>query len=142
MDDDGSGLPLSAEGLQAFIEETEAKVLSLQGSIVQEETKMEKYRVYPAPYNPLSLSQTVSCQQLENICRRHNYLPLIMEILKILAKRGELVPLCEQVSILLVYSEQVSILLVYSEQVSILLVYSEQVYMVIALPMAGMRYTH
>ena len=36
--------------------------------------------------------------QLENIRRKHNYLPLIMEVLKILAKRGELVTLCEQVS--------------------------------------------
>ena len=36
--------------------------------------------------------------QLENIRRKHNYLPLIMEVLKILAKRGELVKLCEQVS--------------------------------------------
>eukprot|EP00731_Ephydatia_muelleri_P039304 Em1360g1a len=78
MDDDGSGLPITAEALQVFIEEAEAKVLSLQGSILQEDSKMEKYR-------------------LENICRRHNYLPLIMEILKVLAKRGELVRLCEQV---------------------------------------------
>lgn len=36
--------------------------------------------------------------QLENIRRRHNYLPLIMGVLKILAKRGQLVPLCEEVS--------------------------------------------
>ena len=36
--------------------------------------------------------------QLENIRRKHNYLPLIMEVLKILAKRGELVTLYEQVS--------------------------------------------
>ena len=36
--------------------------------------------------------------QLENIRRKHNYLPLIMDVLKILAKRGELVTLCEQVS--------------------------------------------
>ena len=35
--------------------------------------------------------------QLENIRRKHNYLPLIVEVLKVLAKRGELVKLCEQV---------------------------------------------
>lgn len=34
---------------------------------------------------------------MENIRRRHNYLPLIMGMLKILAKRGQLVPLCEEV---------------------------------------------
>ena len=60
----------------------------------------------PSPYGhtlPLSypLLPPVISVQLENICRRHNYLPLIMEILKVLAKRGELVRLCEQVSILL-----------------------------------------
>lgn len=76
--DDGSGLPITADGLQSFIDEEEAKAMSLQGCIMQEDSKMEKYR-------------------LENICRRHNYLPLIMEILKVLAKRGELVRLCEQV---------------------------------------------
>ena len=35
--------------------------------------------------------------QIENVRRKHNYLPLIVEVLKVLAKRGELVQLCEQV---------------------------------------------
>ena len=60
---------------------------------------------------PPPLSPPVISVQLENICRRHNYLPLIMEILKVLAKRGELVRLCEQVSILLFSYQYVSILL-------------------------------
>lgn len=34
--------------------------------------------------------------QIENIRRKHNYLPLIVEILKILAKEGKLFPLYEQ----------------------------------------------
>lgn len=34
--------------------------------------------------------------QVENIRRKHNYLPLIVEILKILAKDGKLMPLYEQ----------------------------------------------
>ncbi|XP_072399273.1 ubiquitin carboxyl-terminal hydrolase isozyme L5 [Diabrotica undecimpunctata] len=34
--------------------------------------------------------------QIENIRRKHNYLPLIVEILKILAKEGKLMPLYEQ----------------------------------------------
>ena len=72
-----SELPNDPEALQTVIEEIEAKVFSLQGSIAQEEAKMEKYKI-------------------ENIRRRHNYLPLIMEILKLLAKRGQLVPLCEE----------------------------------------------
>ena len=43
--DDGSGLPSDPEQLQAVIEEVEAKVISLQGSIAEEEAKMEGYRV-------------------------------------------------------------------------------------------------
>lgn len=34
--------------------------------------------------------------QIENIRRKHNYLPLIMELLKILAKDGKLVPLYQK----------------------------------------------
>ena len=44
MEDD-SGLPNDLEALQGILEEAEAKILSLQGSIAQEEIKMEKYKV-------------------------------------------------------------------------------------------------
>lgn len=33
--------------------------------------------------------------QVENIRRKHNYIPLIIELLKILAKEGKLLPLYE-----------------------------------------------
>ncbi|XP_066154037.1 ubiquitin carboxyl-terminal hydrolase isozyme L5 [Euwallacea fornicatus] len=45
--------------------------------IREEETKRNQYRI-------------------ENIRRKHNYLPLIVEILKLLAKEGKLMPLYEQ----------------------------------------------
>lgn len=37
--------------------------------------------------------------QVENVRRKHNYLPFIMELLKVLAKKGDLVPLVEKVRI-------------------------------------------
>lgn len=45
--------------------------------ISNEEDKMRRYRI-------------------ENARRKHNYLPLIVEILKLLAKDGKLVPLYER----------------------------------------------
>ena len=41
----------------------------------------------------------ISLVQLENIRRRHYYLPLVMEVLKLLAKRGQLVDLVENVCV-------------------------------------------
>lgn len=40
--------------------------------------------------------QKIHQYQIENIRRKHNYLPLIVEILKILAKDGKLMPLYEK----------------------------------------------
>lgn len=34
--------------------------------------------------------------QVENVRRKHNYLPLIVEMLKVLAKEGQLLPLYEK----------------------------------------------
>lgn len=44
MEDD-SDLPTDPETLQTIIEEAEATILSLQGSIDLEDAKMERYRV-------------------------------------------------------------------------------------------------
>lgn len=44
MEDD-SDLPTDPEALQTIIEEAEATILSLQGSIDLEDAKMERYRV-------------------------------------------------------------------------------------------------
>lgn len=61
-------------------EETAQEIYNLQVLISEEEEKMKRYRK-------------------ENVRRRHNYIPFIVELLKILAKEGKLVPLVEQVKI-------------------------------------------
>lgn len=55
----------------------QAELAKLQSLIEQEENKMKRYKV-------------------ENVRRKHNYLPLIVEILKILASEKELIPLYEK----------------------------------------------
>lgn len=55
----------------------QAEITRLRLLISEEENKTKQY-------------------QIENIRRKHNYLPLIVELLKILAKEGKLMPLYEQ----------------------------------------------
>lgn len=54
-----------------------AEIARLQSLIEEEVRKSKRY-------------------QIENIRRKHNYLPLIMELLKLLAKEGKLVPLYQK----------------------------------------------
>jgi len=56
------------------VEETQSEINKLHLLLAEEEQKQKRYK-------------------LENIRRKHNYLPLIMELLKILAEEGKLVPL-------------------------------------------------
>lgn len=55
----------------------QSEITRLRLGIEEEENKTKQYK-------------------LENIRRKHNYLPLIVEILKILAKEGQLLPLYEK----------------------------------------------
>ena len=55
-----------------------AEVDHLQALIADEDVRMSRYRE-------------------ENVRRRHNYIPFIVELLKILAKEGKLVPLVKEV---------------------------------------------
>ncbi|KAK2565807.1 Ubiquitin carboxyl-terminal hydrolase isozyme L5 [Acropora cervicornis] len=68
----------SVSELQAVVKNIDRDISRLQALIEAEDDKMLRYKV-------------------ENIRRKHNYLPLIMEILKVLAKKGNLVPLVEKV---------------------------------------------
>lgn len=67
----------SVSELQAVVKNIDRDISRLQTLIEAEDDKMLRYKV-------------------ENIRRKHNYLPLIMEILKVLAKKGNLVPLVEK----------------------------------------------
>lgn len=55
----------------------QSEIAKLHMLIEEEENKMKRYKT-------------------ENIRRKHNYLPLIVEILKILANEKELIPLYEK----------------------------------------------
>lgn len=72
------------QALQKQIEnsgmETDAQHIEidkLKGIIEEEESKIRRY-------------------QIENVRRKHNYIPLIMELLKLLAKEGKLMSLYER----------------------------------------------
>lgn len=55
----------------------QSELTKLQMLVEEEENKMKRYKI-------------------ENVRRKHNYLPLIVEILKILASEKELLPLYEK----------------------------------------------
>lgn len=73
----GSDLPPDPEVLQTVIDSSQAEIANLLDNITEEERKMEQYKI-------------------ENIRRKHNFLPLVIELLKILAKKGQLIPLTEK----------------------------------------------
>ncbi|RMX56033.1 hypothetical protein pdam_00017462, partial [Pocillopora damicornis] len=77
------------------------------------ETRMQKYSAEEIHFNLMAIVSSRKAlhlkdidrlnqrkqhilDQVENIRRKHNYLPLIMELLKVLAKQGNLVPLVEK----------------------------------------------
>lgn len=75
MDTD-QGAP-SVGDLRAILHNIDSEVSRFQALVAVEDDKFLRYKV-------------------ENIRRKHNYLPLIMELLKLLAKEGSLVPLVEK----------------------------------------------
>jgi len=65
------------EILRGKLQEVETKLQECQVGVAEEEEKRRQWK-------------------LENVRRRHNYIPFIMQMLKILAEKGELVSLIEQ----------------------------------------------
>jgi len=74
---DIDGLPTTVDEAQASIQRIQEEISSTQQGIAAEE---EKFRSWKA----------------ENVRRKHNYLPFIVNLLKILAEKGELMPLVEK----------------------------------------------
>uniref|UniRef100_A0A1I7X4A7 ubiquitinyl hydrolase 1 n=1 Tax=Heterorhabditis bacteriophora TaxID=37862 RepID=A0A1I7X4A7_HETBA len=66
--------------------EVAQELCGLQMAIDEEDSKMKRFPLLQLSY----------LYRVENVRRRHNYLPFIIELLKILAKEGKLVPLVEQ----------------------------------------------
>ena len=62
----------------ASLQSIDANIVKYQGLVAVEDDKMLRYKV-------------------ENVRRKHNYLPLIVEILKVLGQEGKLVALVEKV---------------------------------------------
>jgi len=70
-------LQLSQNDSSVDVDRIQIELDRLQTLLAEEEMKMKRY-------------------QLENVRRKHNYIPLIMELLKILAETGQLEPLMEK----------------------------------------------
>ncbi|KAH7931873.1 hypothetical protein HPB51_029655 [Rhipicephalus microplus] len=73
---DSMNAQLSSGGMET--DDVQSEISKLHMLIQEEENKCKRYK-------------------MENIRRKHNYLPLIMEILKILSEEKKLVPLVEKV---------------------------------------------
>eukprot|EP00112_Aurelia_sp_Birch-Aquarium-sp1_P006748 Seg1738.16 transcript_id=Seg1738.16/GoldUCD/mRNA.D3Y31 product="Ubiquitin carboxyl-terminal hydrolase isozyme L5" protein_id=Seg1738.16/GoldUCD/D3Y31 len=63
--------------IQNLLQNIESEIARFQSLVTNEDDKMLRYKI-------------------ENVRRRHNYLPFIMELLKVLAKKGDLIPLVER----------------------------------------------
>ncbi|XP_071948052.1 ubiquitin carboxyl-terminal hydrolase isozyme L5-like [Antedon mediterranea] len=68
---------METDNTESLVCNMEAEMARLQEKIEQENKKMQQY-------------------QVENIRRKHNYLPLIMELLQVLADKDKLVPLVQK----------------------------------------------
>eukprot|EP00831_Metopus_contortus_P047865 TRINITY_DN3879_c0_g1_i1.p1 TRINITY_DN3879_c0_g1~~TRINITY_DN3879_c0_g1_i1.p1 ORF type:complete len:383 (-),score=94.13 TRINITY_DN3879_c0_g1_i1:37-1185(-) len=66
-----AALPDSPEELKKLYDDTKNKIYNIQNQLLNEEEKQKKW-------------------EAENIRRRHNYLPFIFEVLKVLATKGRL----------------------------------------------------
>uniref|UniRef100_A0A8C5QKB8 Ubiquitin carboxyl-terminal hydrolase n=1 Tax=Leptobrachium leishanense TaxID=445787 RepID=A0A8C5QKB8_9ANUR len=69
--------PMETEQNSALVNSIQSEITKYQFLIVEENQKMKRYKI-------------------ENIRRKHNYLPFIMELLKTLAEHQQLIPLVEK----------------------------------------------
>jgi len=76
---DSLQVPTTLEDLQAKQVEIDERLKVLKQQIIQEEEKLKNWKV-------------------ENIRRKHNYIPFFVNLLKILAEKGELIPLIQKAS--------------------------------------------
>lgn len=86
--------------MQAGLDSGEAaqEIYQLTTAIADEEAKFQRYKV---PLPPLTVLPCWTSQgwQEENLRRKHNYVPFIVEMLKVLARERKLLPLVQEVTI-------------------------------------------
>lgn len=73
LDDD---LPESKEDLQNLLERISTEISNYQQDVSEEEAKFQRWKV-------------------ENVRRKHNYIPFIFNVLKMLAEKNQLMPLVD-----------------------------------------------